>query len=189
MNAELADWDHSKNYTPRPSNLPLSPLSQMSHQHHSGYYQGHPRHPYPHPHSSSRNLTTQYPTAPTAPAAPAPAPVPTRPNPGALASGSGVILHQPYPNSVGVHPTQAQYPQRPTAHRPTPSSSSAAPPPPIPTQTRPVDMPASPVRPGSTHYGVSLHLLASAPSISVEHQWNECSRIRSRSRSTRSNDR
>ena len=156
-------------------------MSQHQHQrqHQSGYY---PHHHHPH---------LQYPAAPTAPTAPtpAPAPGPTRPNPGAVASSSGVILHQPYPNSVGIHQTQAQYPQHQTSHRSTPSSSATGPPPPIPTHTRPIDMPASPVRSGSTHYGVSPHLLASAPLIFVEHQWNECSRILSRSRSTRSSDR
>ena len=115
-----------------------------------------------------RNLT-HYPAAPSA----SPTPTPTAPdhirsrsNPGALASTSGVILHQPYPNSVGIQSAQAQYAQ------PTPSSSAVAPPPPIPTHTRPVDMPVSPVRPGSTHYGVSLHSPASAPWLCVEHQWN-----------------
>jgi len=150
----------------------------MSQQQHHRASSGH--HPtqqqQQHPHMSSRNLM-QYPTAPTAAPGSAASTDPTRPNPTALASSSGVILHQPYPNSVGIHPVQLQYThhhQTAHSHRPTQSSSSsaAAPPPPIPTHTRPVDMPASPTRPGSTHYAVSLRLLASAPLISVEHRWN-----------------
>ena len=145
-------------------------------QQQSGYHHPH-HHPsahYPQQHQQHQHQHQQQP--------PVAAPDPTRPTPRAPTSSSGIILHQPYPNSVGAPPAQPQYAQHPhqhrhhTAHRPTASTSSAVSPPPIPTHTRPIDMPQSPARPGSTNYGVSLPLLP--PSMDVPcsmfnvHQWN-----------------
>ena len=167
-------------------------MSQHHHHHHQNHQTHHTGHCPQHsasghyPHSSSRNVP-QYSPAPVAAPAAAPdptRPTPTRPTPGAHASSSGVILHQPYPNSVGTPPIQAQYAQHQLGPRPTASaSSSISPPPPIPTHTRPIDMPASPARPGSTNYGVSPHP-PEGSSVDHHHQC-ECSRTRSRSRSTR----